>query len=200
MKYYQKPVGFAPWQPSTWPEPPIEWTPELADLLEAIFTETMLNELDNVIDDVLAHHGSLLHRGHVIALSLLCAVDTLSSYGYVRAGAATCAACGRQDKTGPRFKRFIEEHFPAEYREFAQELYTLYRNSTVHSWHLFKVSILPGEDPIERDNGTIRFGLLSFFAAMKVAANDFFAKLRSEPTLQESALKRYSQLRASAVA
>jgi hypothetical protein len=170
----------------------------LADVLEAIFRKTMLDELCNVIDDALAHHGSLLHRGHVIALTLLCAVDTLSSYGYSRAGVVACATCGRGDGTRPRFKRFIEEHFPDDYRMFADELYTLYRNSTVHSWHLFKVSILPGKEAIAKENGSVCFGLINFFAALKVAANDFFAKLRSEQALQESALKRYSQLRASA--
>ena len=70
-------TGLVSWQPNTWPKPPSQWEPQLADLLETIFNDTMLKELENVIADVLAHNKSLAYRGHVIAIPLFCAVDAL---------------------------------------------------------------------------------------------------------------------------
>ena len=65
---------------------------------------------------------------------------------------------------------------------------------SVHHWHLFQVAIQPGNEGIREANGIVSFGLRHFFEALKEAAGDFFTKLRSEPPLQRSALRRYSEL------
>lgn len=142
----------------------------------------MLDELRNVIGDVLKSHGSLKHRGHVIAIPLLCAVDAIASYGY----------------GGARYRTFVENHFPARYKPFSEDLYQLYRNSVVHSWNLFEVAILPGREPIRKENGSLSFGLLHFLKALEVAVEHFLGRLASQANLQARALARYSRLRASA--
>ena len=159
---------------------------------------TVLEEVENVIQDVLTVNGSLVHRGHVVALSLFCAVDMVSSYAYQDTDQDSCETCRRGDPVGPRYRRFIEEHFPTAYREHAAEIYANYRNSAVHSWHLFRVGIMPGREAIEKRNDTIVFGLENFFEALKAGVEDFLTRLGTDAGLQASVLKRYAQLRASA--
>lgn len=178
-----QPAGsLIPWQPSTWPEAPPSFDGEFLKGLRRIFKETMLDELRNVIEDVVKSHGSLEHRGHVIAIPLLCAVDAIASYGY----------------RGTRYQAFVANHFPPEYRPFAGDLYQLYRNSFVHSWNLFEVAILPGHEPIQKYDGSISFGLLHFWSALEKAVEDFFDQLATQQSLQTRALARYRKLRASA--
>src|SRR5437660_278849 len=134
-------VQFAPWQPSTWPPAPSSGH-EFAMLLKRIFEVSMLMEINNVIQDANVNNGSVEHRGHVIAISLLCALDAISSYGYGK-------------KNGRQIPPFIHEHFPAEYRPFANVFLKLYRHALVHSWNLFEVAITPGNEPISRNKGVI---------------------------------------------
>lgn len=139
-----------------------------------------------MIQDARAANGGLDHRGHVVALSLFCAVDMASAYAY------------QTDRVGARYRRFIESHFPTEYRVHAAELYRNYRNSTVHSWHLFKASILPDRQPIEVQGGTLVFGLLHFFEALETAIEHFLVEAQHDAEVQAAVLARYAKLRASA--
>ena len=198
MKYDLTVGGFRPWQPSTWPEAPNAWDPEFMHVVVAIFDETIVREIENVIADVLKSNGSLAHRGHVVALSLLCAIDTVSSYAYKDLESITCQTCGRGDRVGPRYKEFIERHFPAPYPAHAHRLYSLYRNSLVHSWHLFRVAVLPGDEPVEVTEGGLSFGLLHFRDAFTMSIRNFLTTLDSDAALQRSVLKRYGELRATA--
>ncbi len=168
--------------------------------MRGIIDESITTELENVIGDALRVNGDLRHRGHIIALSLLCAVDAISSYGYFNPPAApACTTCGRPgEKIGPRYKAFVHAHFPRGYAEFADDLYGAYRCSTVHSWHLFQVVILPGSESITNRDGIVSFGLLDFFEALKEAINDFFEKLRTDTALQNNVVKRYTDLRQTA--
>lgn len=178
-------VQFVPWQPSKWPDAPAD-NQEFVGVLKRIFEVSMLVEINNVIADAVALSGSLQHRGHVVAISLLCALDTISSYGY---GA-------RSGKQIPDF--FV--HFPNEYRPYAKAILKLYRHEMVHSWNLFKVAIRPGNESISSDGGVICFGLLNFFEALKQATENFLEQLANDTALQMNARKRYNRLRASAVA
>ncbi len=200
MKYYDRTEGVVAWQPSTWPEAPSTWSPALGDELRGIVDESILDELEKVIGDAMHANGDLRHRGHVIGLSLFCAVDAVSAYGYFNEpNAPPCTSCGKPgEKIGPRYKAFVRAHFPRGYAAFADELYGAYRCSTVHSWHLFKVAILPGSESIAKRGGIVSFGLLDFFAALKEAVYDFFEKLKTDAALQTSTLKRYSDLRNTA--
>src|SRR5713226_8570061 len=74
-------VQFVPWQPSAWPDAPTDHH-EFATVLKRIFELSMLIEINNVIEDAVERNGTLEHRGHVLAISLLCALDAISSYGY----------------------------------------------------------------------------------------------------------------------
>ncbi|MDO8633461.1 MAG: hypothetical protein Q8O97_01960 [bacterium] len=188
MKYRDKleSEGFIPWQPSTWPKPSIVYSTEFAETLEIIIKETMLNEIENVISDAHIVNGSLEHRGHVVALALLCAVDSIAAYAF-------------SGGVGSRYIKFITTFFPADYQPFADDIYNLYRNSSVHSWNLFEVGMWPGNEPIRKDNGSLSFGLLNFFQALKNAVDNFLSTLPQDTNLQTNSLTRYSDLKISAV-
>ena len=74
--------AFVAWQPSTWPVAPASVNEDFICTLKRIFEESILGEISNVIDDALTANGDLQHRGHVVAISLMCALDAISSYGY----------------------------------------------------------------------------------------------------------------------
>jgi len=178
------PPAFHAWEPSTWPQPPRTVDVGFIDSLRAIFNESMLDEIDNVIADAQKCNGDLQHRGHVVAIALLSALDAVSFYAYGRNG----------------IPAFVTAHFPTEYRPHAEELLILYRHIMLHRWNLFRAALLPGNDPITEQNGVLCFGLLNFRDALRAAVEDFLQRLRSDTTLQANALRAYSRLRRSAVA
>lgn len=145
----------------------------------------MLIEIKNVIDDANARNGNVEHRGHVLAISMLCALDAISSYGY---GALN----------GKQMTPFIEAHFPTDYRPFAERVLRLYRHASVHSWNLFEVAITPGNEPVADAGGVVSFGLLNLFDALKIGTVDFLNKLSGDATLQSAARTRYKKLRETA--
>lgn len=177
-------VQFVPWQPSAWLDAPFD-RHEFATILKRIFEVSMLMEIQNVIEDAAARNGGIEHRGHVLAVSLLCALDAISSYGY---GA----------KSGKQIPPFIRAHFPDQYRRFAKAILKFYRHSLVHSWNLFEVAITPGYEGISSDQRVISFGVLSFFDALKQATENFLERLTQEPKLETKARERYKALRRSA--
>ena len=186
MKYESIPKGFIPWQPSTWPEPPTSYVVEFSETLERIIKETMLDEIDNVISDAHKVNGDLQHRGHVVILALLCAVDSIAAYTF-------------QGGVGSRYRNFISNYFPAEYQPFANDIYKLYRNSSVHSWNLFQVGISPGEESITINGGSLSFGLINFQKALIRAVDTFLNDLPKNTTLQRNSLKRYTKLKNTAI-
>ncbi len=175
-------AAFHAWQPSTWPKAPSKWDVGLIATIRQIFDESILNEIDNVIKDA---GGNLEHRGHVVAIASLCALDAISSYGY---GA----------RSGKQIPDFVRAHFPPNYQPHADALLCLYRNAMVHSWNLFEAAIKPGNDPVTRAKGVLCFGLLHFRQAISKAVNDYLKKLKTDQNLQATTLKRYRQLKASA--
>ena len=187
MRYRDKlqSEGFLPWQPSTWPEQPATYAEEFVETLGAIIGETMLDEISNVISDAHAVNKSLEHRGHVVALALLCAVDSVAAYAF-------------DGGVGERYKKFIATFFPADYQLFADDIYNLYRNSSVHSWNLFQVGIWPGNEMVVANGGSISFGLLNFQEALKQATDNFLSQLPNDIELQKNSLKRYAELKNSA--
>lgn len=186
--------SFIPWQPSTWPEPPEIFNDEFKQVLERIFRESLLNEIENVINDA----PTLEHRGHVIALSILCAIDALSSYAFNDLRAEKCQNCGRSDRVGPRYKKYVEEFFSEDYKPYAEKIYKLYRNSITHSWNLFQAAMLPGNEQIREKIGVIVLGLKNFFQALNSSLDIFLDRLKCDKRLQKSALARYKWLKQSA--
>lgn len=114
-------IDFHAWQPSTWPPAPAAVDTAFVATLRRIFCESILDEIRNVISDIVKSNGDLQHRGHVVALSLMCAIEAVSAYGY------------KDHKNGGHMAEFITNHFPSAYRPFAATFYGLYRNSLVHS-------------------------------------------------------------------
>ena len=142
----------------------------------------MLDEINNVIADA---KGNLEHRGFVIAIALMCALDTISSYGY---GA----------RSGKQIPNFVRSHFSSDYRPHAAALLRLYRHCLVHSWSLPKAAITSGSDPIVTNNGVLCFGLLQFRDALSRASEDFFKKLETDHGLQAKTLTRYRMIKKDA--
>lgn len=191
-------VDFITWQPSTWPEPNENFLLFLPNI-ERIFRETILDEIGNVISDAKKVNGGLFQRGHVIALALFCAIDTLSSYAYINKEGNICSQCNRGEKIGPRYKKYIEDFFPDDYKPYSDKLYGFYRNASVHSWNFFKVGIYPEDEPIKADDTTMSFGLLNFYNALEVSFGNFIKKLKQDVELQNNCCSRYEELRLSAV-
>src|SRR6266851_10155796 len=102
---------FVAWQPSTWPAVPSAVDEKFIYTLKRIFEDSILGEISNVIADVRKSNGDLQHRGHVIAISLMCALDAIASYGY----------------RGHYFADLIRAHFPPEYHPHADQIYLVYR-------------------------------------------------------------------------
>ncbi len=189
MKYREKgaknPTEFLSWQPSTWPSPPSHVDGTFVTALRRILDESMLDEIRNVIDDVTKSNGDLQHRGHVIAISLMCALDALSSYGF-------------RGKYGKHVEKFVRDHFPPDYQPHARAIYKMYRNSLIHSWNLFEAAISPGNEAMREHNHTLSFGLLAFRGALLSAFEDFLEKLETDSQLQWNTLDRYTRLRRTA--
>ncbi len=175
---------FYAWLPSTWPSAPTSIDAKFINTLKRIFEDSILSEINNVILDADKVAGGLEHRGHVVAIALLCALDAISSYGYGR-------------RNGKQIPNFVVDHFPASFQPYASRLRELYRNTMVHGWNLFEASISPGREPIT-NNGTLSFGLLTFFDALVYGTQDFLEKLEYRTDLQKNSLKRYLELRGSA--
>jgi len=196
--YTGKSPMFITWKPSTWPKPDEDFSLFLPNI-ENIFRETILDEIRNVISDAMKANGSLSQRGHVVALVLFCAVDTLSSYAYVSKENNICVQCNKGGKIGPRYKKYIEDFFPDDYKPHSDKLYGFYRNASVHSWNFFKVGIYPDHEPIKADDTTMSFGLLNFYDALEVSFKNFIKKLKQDVELQSNCRSRYEELRESAI-
>jgi len=195
--HYSEITGFRPWQPSTWPTANDEGI-NFFECIERILNETILGEIGNVISDSNAQNGSLGGRGHVVALSLFCAIDTISSYAFENTISEQCPTCLRGDRVGPRYIKYISEFFPDDYKTHAEVLYGSYRNSLVHSWNLFKVAIWPKNEPIRIDNGILNLGLISFYEALNYSIENFLIRLKSDPEIYHAAMRRYETLRQTA--
>ena len=145
----------------------------------------MLLEISNVMEDATARSGGLEHRGHVIAISLFCALDAISSYGYGKL-------------TGKQIPPFVRAHFPLEYRPHADALLKTYRHALVHSWNLFSVAITPQPEVLTSRGGVLSFGLPNLFEALKESTEHFLEQLVQKPALMTQARARYAQLRRTA--
>jgi hypothetical protein len=176
------PLLFAAWQPSTWPAASASASGEFIEVLKRIFEESILGEVRNVIEDIMKSNGTLAFRGHVVAISMMCALDAISSYGY----------------RGPKNGKFIAAHFPVEYRPYADQIYNLFRSSMVHSWNLFEASLYADKSPIRLEKGTLAFGLLNFFDALVAGTEDYLNCLPAGGDLLSNSINRYEKLRATA--
>jgi len=177
------PPAFVAWQPSTWPIAPASIDESFILTLKHIFEDSILGEIQNVMSDVQQVNRDLQHRGHVIAIALMCALTAISSYGY----------------RGQHAAKFIRRHFRQEFHPYADQIYILYRNSFMHAWNLFRASVYPDATKIRLEGGVIAFGLIHFSQALVQATEDFLETLGSDAALQRNTLKRYKELRDSAL-
>jgi len=176
-------AAFVPWQPSTWPQAPRVFDQAFCDTLRKIFQETMLDELRNVVDDIKGANAEspfpLEHRGHVVAVACMCALDAIASYGY----------------KNRHVKKFARNHFPNDYRPFANRIYPEYRLNLVHAWNLFgEAALLPGSEPIKEIAGVLHLGILNFVESFEKAVAHFLDELESNRELQARALHRYKEV------
>src|SRR2546426_12209123 len=97
VRHYKTDPPLVPWQPSPGPAAPASLD-DFITVLRRVFNESMLDEIRNVVEDVKKSNGDLGHRGHVVAIALMCALDAVSSYGY----------------RGEHIAKFVNNHFPPE--------------------------------------------------------------------------------------
>lgn len=176
-------TNFVAWQPSSWPHAPKQFNQDFLDTLKKVFQETMLDELRNVVQDIQSANAPspfpLEHRGHVVAVAYMCALDAISSYGY----------------KNRHVKKFVRNHFPDDYKPYANRIYPEYRLSLVHAWNLFgEAALLPGNEPVEEQDGVLQLGILNFMDAFEEAVADFLSKLKTDRKLQARALHRYKEV------
>jgi hypothetical protein len=186
-----QPPAWSPWLPSSWPPAPVKVDESFVETLHRIFQESILDEVDNVIADA---NGNLSHRGHVIAIALLCALDAVSSYAYRDKKLGK----GRLAPKNKALSQFVAAHFPADYQPYDKEINKLYRNCMIHNWNLFEAAIQFGDQKVDNTKGILSFGLLSFRDALEAGIDDFLLNLKTKHSLQTTALKRYRKLRSSA--
>jgi hypothetical protein len=194
-----KECGFIPWQPSTWPEPATAYNEKFKKDLGAIIKISIIGEIENVMQDAIDAQGSFEHRGHVIALSMLCSIDAISAYAYKDISQEACEMCGKGDSVAPGFKKYIQSFFPENYKKYSNQIYKFYRCAVVHEWNLSEVAILPGPETITDVGGSISFGLQDFFKALNGSVDNFLKELETDGGIQTSSIKRYSDIRNKAI-
>ena len=121
----------------------------------------------------------LVHRGHVVAVACMCALDAVSLYGYKK----------------QECQEIHQAHFSGRVQALRQPNLPDYRHNLVHAWNLFgNAALLPGNEPISEQAGQLSFGILNFVDSFEHAVNDFLVQLESDRALQERALYRYREL------
>lgn len=179
------PTPFIAWQPNTWPAPPKTADDDFIMLLKRIFEESMLIEIQNVIEDAKRGPEGLQHRGHVVAIALMSALDAVARFGYDHSG-------------GAHMKTFVATYFCKPYQPLADYVYVDYRCSLLHEWNLFRGTIYPDDKPLAINGCSVSFGLLSFFDALKEAVGNFLEAVAADKNLQDHALERYRYLKQTA--
>lgn len=135
----------------------------------------MIDEIDNVVADA---NADMTHRGHVVALAILCATEAVSQFGYEHVA------------------EFIDAHFPEPYRPYSDRLFVEFRNEGLaHGWNLFESTLLPGFEPVQQTEGFLQVGILNLLSALKEAQGRFLAALVTSDTLRWRASERYRRLR-----
>ncbi len=173
--------GFISWQSSTWPDKLPSDGHELTLVIKRIFEGAIFAEINNVIEDAIIRTKNLDGRGFVVCVSMLCALDAISAYGY-------------GGNSGGQIPEFIRVHFPKDYRPFAMNIKKLCRNNSVHGWNLYGAEIHAGNEEIKYRNNRLSFGLLNFFDALKFGTEDFLNQLAHTQELQKMARARYGQV------
>jgi hypothetical protein len=175
---------FVPRLPSTWPA--VDPTPDasFADILERLFFEGMLAELNNVCDDIRASNAmGLQGRGHVVGVAMMSILDSVSQFAYPT------------EPQSVRIPHYVRDYFVAEYHPIAQDLSDRFRNGLIHEWFMREVAFLPGNEPlVMQSNGSPIVGLLTFRNALSESINRFLVGLRAEAALRSVAAVRYSFL------
>ena len=124
-----QPVQFVAWLPSTWPATPIAVDERFVFTLKRIFEDWYLRNC-KCIADATKCNGDLQHRGHVVAISLMCALDAISGYGY-------------SGKNGTHIRDFISNHFPPDYKQHAADIYGFYRSALCIAGTYLKLPFTP---------------------------------------------------------
>ncbi|WP_419805712.1 hypothetical protein [Terriglobus sp.] len=153
------------------------------DVLQRLFVDGMLTELENVCGDVLSVNQSLQGRGHVIGITLMVILDSVSCFAYPDL------------KQHQRIRKYVESYMPSEYHPIATDLNSWYRNGLVHEWFMRKVALLPGDEPLTiEDSGSPVVGLLTLKTAIRASVEDFLHALRNDADKRRIAAIRYRTL------
>jgi hypothetical protein len=172
---------FVPRLPSTWPAVDPEPGASFADILERLFVEGMLAELNNVCDDIAANNATGLQgRGHVVGVAMMSILDSVSQFAYPT------------ERQRVRIPHYVCDYFAAEYHPIGQDLSDRYRNGLVHEWFMREVAFLPGNEVLTmQSNGSPILGLLTFRDALAGSIHRFLADLRADAAQRKKSAERY---------
>jgi hypothetical protein len=159
-------------------------SPEFVDILERLFREGMLDELEATCADILAQNKTGLQgRGHVVGIAMLSALDSLSQFAYP------------SERQYIRIPKYVQDYFPPEFEVIREELNSGYRNGLIHEWFMREVAFLPGTEPISiQANGSPVLGLLTFKAGLIRSVDRFVEALRTDDNRRTTAARRYMTL------
>ena len=175
---------FVPRLPSTWPSIGRRPDARFVDVLQSLFVDGMLRELENVCGDILsANADSLQGRGHVVGLALMVILDSVSCFAY-----PTERQCNR-------IPNYVRAYMSSEYHPIADDISSWYRNGLIHEWFMRKVALLPDRQPLTVEpSGSPVVGLLTFKAAITESIDSFLQALRTDEDKREVAAGRYRTL------
>jgi hypothetical protein len=92
---------------------------------------------------------------------------------------------------GERFREFVTDYFPDEYRPHVEKLWDL-RNAVVHCFHPgpFALTHHASWAHLKLQGEAIVLNAEDFYAALLIASKRYFVALEGSPELQRSFLKR----------
>jgi len=112
-------------------------------------------------------------------ICMLAAVEALAGYRYDCEGA------------GKRFRNFVEAYFPNAYLEHVDGLWD-FRNKIVHAFSpkYFVLTHHHSELHLSKTGNGIILNAEDFYSALLVAAQKYFAEVRSKSNLKEALIRR----------
>jgi hypothetical protein len=124
--------------------------------------------------------------GHIVLIAICSVIDSLSAYA------------NANDGVGVRYKGFIKNYFPEEYRGSEEGIYDVFRCDGVHGWNLHR-SMISGErndrNHLNNKEGILYLSLYDFFDDLQDAFNNYLNQLVKDKELINNLLNRYKEIR-----
>lgn len=119
-------------------------------------------------------------------VSMMCAIEALAGYRYADSFTG-------KDRNGRRFKAFIADYFPTPYKELAERLWA-FRCRLVHAFSITGFVLIHHHSEVhlktQSQTGNLLLNAEDTYAALRTAAQTYFADLSNNPALRAIFLMR----------